>query len=57
MKTILYRGYTITTEGHCFYVVNGGEEYPFDMLAEARAFIDTVRLERTLNAMAKNWYR
>lgn len=55
MKTITYRSETILTDGYCFYVPTKGDEYPFDTLAEARAFIDGMRLERTLNAMAKNW--
>jgi hypothetical protein len=57
MKTTTYRGTTITTDGFCFYVATKTDEYPFDTLAEARAFIDAVQLERTLNAMARNWYR
>lgn len=57
MKTINYRGTAITTDGYCFYVATKNDEYPFDTLAEARAFIDGIRLEHTLNAMARNWYK
>jgi hypothetical protein len=57
MKTVTYRGTKITTDGYCFYVENAGDEYPFDTLVLARAFIDQIRLERTLNAMARDWYR
>jgi hypothetical protein len=55
MKSIIYRSITILTDGYCYYVPTTGDEYPFDTLAEARAFIDGMRLERTLNAMAKHW--
>jgi len=57
MKAYTYRSETITSDGTCFYVTVNSEEYPFDTLAEAHAFIDNVRLEHTLNMTAKNWYR
>ena len=55
MKTITYRSYYILTDGYCFYVPTKNDEFPFDTLAEARAFVDGIRLEHTLNRMARDW--
>lgn len=57
MKTFTYRSTKITTDGYCFYVATKNDEYPFDTLAEARAFIDGLLLEHTLNCMARDWYK